>query len=50
LAVSRKIVDEHDGTITVKSKPGEGTTFTVRLPVYAGSLGDPSSTHGPTAR
>ncbi len=47
LAVTKKIVDEHDGTIQVQSTPGQGTTFTVRIPVYAGSLGDPSSTHGP---
>ncbi len=50
LAVSKKIVEEHDGTISVKSQPGEGTTFTVRIPVYSGSLGDPSSTHGPRAK
>ncbi len=29
---ARKIVDLHDGTITVKSKKGQGTTFTVSLP------------------
>jgi signal transduction histidine kinase/pSer/pThr/pTyr-binding forkhead associated (FHA) protein len=49
LAVSKKIVGEHDGTIDVRSAPGEGTTFTVRIPVYAGALSDPSSTHGPGA-
>ena len=48
LAVARKIVEEHDGSISVKSAPGEGTTFTVRLPVYAGSSADPSQTHGPS--
>jgi signal transduction histidine kinase/pSer/pThr/pTyr-binding forkhead associated (FHA) protein len=47
LAVARKIVEEHEGTISVKSKQGEGTTFTVRIPVYAESLTDPSQTHGP---
>ena len=47
LAVARKIVEEHDGTISVKSTEGEGTTFTVRLPVYAAALNDPSQTHGP---
>ena len=47
LAVARKIVEEHDGTITARSQPGEGTTFTVRLPVYARAGGDPSGTHGP---
>jgi signal transduction histidine kinase len=47
LAVAKKIVEEHDGTIAVKSAPGEGTTFTVRIPVYAQDEGDPSQTHGP---
>ena len=46
LAVAKKIVDEHEGSITVKSTPGEGTSFTVRLPVYHG-FGDSSTTHGP---
>jgi two-component system NtrC family sensor kinase len=47
LAVAKKIVDEHDGSITVKSSLGEGTAFTIRLPVYAPTMGDPSHTHGP---
>jgi signal transduction histidine kinase len=47
LAVARKIVEEHEGSISVKSKQGEGSTFTVRIPVYAESLGDPAQTHGP---
>jgi signal transduction histidine kinase len=33
LAIVRKAVDEHHGTISVKSKLGEGTTFTITLPV-----------------
>ncbi len=33
LAISKKIVDEVGGTITAESAPGEGTTFTVLLPV-----------------
>lgn len=32
LAIVHKIVDIHGGTITVDSKTGEGTKFTVRLP------------------
>lgn len=32
LAVARKIVREHHGRIVVDSRPGEGTTFRVRLP------------------
>ncbi|HEX8521386.1 MAG TPA: ATP-binding protein [Tepidisphaeraceae bacterium] len=47
LAVAKKIIDEHDGSISVKSTLGEGTVFTVRLPVFHVAMGDPSHTHGP---
>jgi PAS domain S-box-containing protein len=33
LAVCRRIADRHGGTITARSKPGEGATFIVRLPL-----------------
>jgi PAS domain S-box-containing protein len=33
LAVSYGILERHRGTISVKSQPGEGTTFTIDLPV-----------------
>lgn len=33
LAIARRIVNEHGGTIELDSKPGEGTTVTVRLPL-----------------
>jgi two-component system NtrC family sensor kinase len=33
LAVTWGIVDNHDGSITVESKVGMGTTFIVRIPV-----------------
>ena len=33
LAVCRRITDRHGGTITAQSKPGEGATFVVTLPV-----------------
>jgi signal transduction histidine kinase len=33
LAVCRRITDRHGGTITARSKPGEGAMFVVTLPV-----------------
>ncbi len=38
LAIVRKIVDDHDGTISVQSRPGE-TVFTIVLPQIAGESG-----------
>jgi PAS domain S-box-containing protein len=34
LAVCRRITDRHGGAITARSKPGEGATFIVQLPVH----------------
>lgn len=33
LAIVQKIVERHSGSITARSAPGKGSTFTVRLPV-----------------
>jgi signal transduction histidine kinase len=33
LAIAKKIIDMHRGSIAVRSKPGKGTVFTVRLPL-----------------
>ena len=33
LAICRQIAEAHDGTITVRSQPGEGSAFEVRLPL-----------------
>jgi two-component system NtrC family sensor kinase len=33
LAVTFGIIERHNGTISVKSEPGRGTTFTIELPV-----------------
>jgi signal transduction histidine kinase len=39
LSISRMIAESHRGSITVASSPGEGSTFTVRIPI-ASSAGD----------
>jgi two-component system NtrC family sensor kinase len=36
LAVAHGIVRDHQGAITVKSRPGMGTTFTILLPELKG--------------
>ncbi len=33
MALTKQIIDQHGGSISVKSKEGEGTTFTIKLPV-----------------
>src|SRR5215475_1639385 len=35
LAISRQIVERHQGRIEVKSEPGRGTVFTITLPMQA---------------
>jgi NtrC-family two-component system sensor histidine kinase KinB len=35
LSISRRIVEAHGGQITVRSEPGQGTTFTFTLPVVS---------------
>ncbi|MBN1859295.1 hypothetical protein JW848_08835 [Candidatus Bipolaricaulota bacterium] len=36
LALAKKIIEDHDGKIAVRSKPGEGTSVTVKLPRHTG--------------
>jgi two-component system NtrC family sensor kinase len=33
LAITKNIIEAHLGEILVASRPGEGTSFTIRLPV-----------------
>ncbi|MBZ0296188.1 MAG: ATP-binding protein, partial [Anaerolineae bacterium] len=34
LPIAKKIVDQHDGTISVESVTGKGSTFTIAVPLY----------------
>ena len=42
LSVSNSIIRKHGGTITVKSKPGEGTSFIIHLPATSKKESAPS--------
>jgi two-component system sensor histidine kinase HydH len=33
LATARRIVDAHNGSLTVASEPGKGTAFTIEIPL-----------------
>jgi signal transduction histidine kinase len=49
LYVSRKIVEVHGGSIAVQSKEGEGSTFTVTLPLAEQAI-QPRATPTPDER
>jgi signal transduction histidine kinase len=34
LPISKTIIDDHNGTISARSRAGQGTEFTVILPTY----------------
>ena len=49
LAISRKLISRMQGSIALKSKPGEGTTFSISIPLAicdAAPLGDETSLKG----
>ncbi len=46
LPLSYSIVQSHEGTISVTSAPGAGTTFTVELPASAGNPAGPPAAEG----
>lgn len=46
LAITRRIVEAHDGTITVDSTPGAGSTFVMTFPAVRSGAGVPSPPDG----
>jgi signal transduction histidine kinase len=40
LSLVKRIVEAHGGEVTLKSAPGEGSTFTVSLPTLAGDVAE----------
>jgi signal transduction histidine kinase len=49
LYISRQLVEAHGGTLTVRSKPAEGSVFTVTLPREAAIAAAPSAEEAGTA-
>jgi signal transduction histidine kinase len=41
LMMTKRIVDQHQGTVEVKSRSGEGTTMTIRLPAGPATTNKP---------
>jgi signal transduction histidine kinase len=50
LAMVREIVDRHGGQVSVSSSPGQGTTFTVRIPLRRDTLAVPQRVRVPGFR
>jgi heavy metal sensor kinase len=40
LPIAREIAEAHNGTVTVESRVGKGSTFTLHLPAFSGSLSE----------
>jgi signal transduction histidine kinase len=47
LAIARRIADQHGGTIAVQSAPGQGSRFTVTLPLLNGAGAPDGEDEGP---
>ncbi|MBN1563461.1 MAG: HAMP domain-containing histidine kinase, partial [Anaerolineae bacterium] len=48
LAISKRIIEEHGGTISVSSQPTIGTTFTIQLPVHQPETGSAAKVSEPS--
>lgn len=46
LAIVKHVAANHGGEVKLWSRPGTGSTFTIRVPVHAGAPGDPAVTTG----
>jgi signal transduction histidine kinase len=44
LAICRRIVERHSGTITARSTPGQGSVFLISLPVHQEAEHEPAET------
>ena len=43
LVITRKVVQEHGGSISVESEPGKGTSFYIRIPLKTSSPRQPAN-------
>jgi len=50
LVVTKKVVEEHGGRITVETSPETGTTFTIKLPYSPDAMADSDDTHEPISQ
>ncbi|WP_224049641.1 ATP-binding protein [Arthrobacter sp. NicSoilB4] len=50
LSIVKHVVANHGGEVTLWSKPGQGSTFTIRLPELEGQDDDGAEARGPAAR
>jgi len=50
LVVSKKIIQDHGGKITIESSPSHGTVLTIVLPATAQSFSSSDDTHGPASK
>jgi two-component system NtrC family sensor kinase len=49
LSLCYGIIKEHDGTVTVHSKPGHGATFVIELPLASAAVESSAKVEGPKA-
>ena len=50
LSIVKHVVANHGGEVTLWSKPGQGSTFTIRLPELEGQDDGVAEARGPAAR